>query len=86
MSEYVVKIERLANGYEVEMKDPKIVAQNNKPSKNGSIGAYKDPMVGYAFKTVAEVCAFLEKNLEAAMPMDEYESSFETAVKEEDDD
>lgn len=85
MSECVVKIERLANGYEVEMTDPKIVEQNQKPSK-GSIGSWKDPKVAYAFKSVAEVLSFLEKNLETAMPMDEYQSSFEEATKEMEDD
>lgn len=85
MSEYIVKIERLANGYEVEMTDPKIVAQNNKPTKDG-IGRWKDPKVCYAFKTVDEVLKFLSKNLETAMPMDDYENSFNEAAKEENDD
>lgn len=86
MGECVVRIERLANGYEVELKDPKIVEQNNKPSKGGSLGAYKDPHVAYAFKTVEEVIAFLQKNLDKAMPMDDYATSFEEAAQETDDD
>lgn len=77
MSEYVCRIERLANGFEVEMTDPKIVEQNQKGK-----GSWRDPNVGYAFKTVQEVLDFLGKNLEAALPMDEYESAFDMASKE----
>lgn len=82
MSDCIVKIERLANGYEVEMRDPAIVKKNS----NMKSGGYKDPHVSYAFKTVDEVMAFLKKNLDKAMPMDEYESSFAEAVTEEDGD
>lgn len=76
----ICKIERLANGYEVEITDPKIVEQNKKGK-----GGWKDPNVSYAFKTVDEVLKFLGKNLETAMPMDEYESSFDMAANEEED-
>tara|TARA_R110000868_G_scaffold19150_3_gene82780 strand:+ start:1080 stop:1331 length:252 start_codon:yes stop_codon:yes gene_type:complete len=78
----ICKIERLANGYEVEITDPKIVEQNKKGK-----GGYKNPDVSYAFKTVQEVLSFLGKNLKTAMPMDEYESSFDmAATKEEEND
>lgn len=79
----ICKIERLANGYEVEITDPKIVEQN----KTGK-GGYKNPEVSYAFKSVDEVLKFLGKNLETAMPLDDYESSFDMAAKddEEEDD
>lgn len=85
MSDYVVKIERLANGYEVEMSDPEIIKNNQKPTKSGSMGAWKDPKVSYAFKSVDEVIKFLKTNLDKAMPMDEYGSSFEAAAAEEED-
>ena len=86
MSDYVCRIERLANGFEVELTDPKIVAQNQKRDTKGmSMGPWKDPKVGYAFKNVDEVCAFLKTNLDKAMPLDEYGSNFDTAVDEEDD-
>jgi hypothetical protein len=81
MSDYVVKIERLANGYEVEMSDPKIIEQNRK-----SKSSWKDPKVCYAFKTVDEVIQFLQANLDKAMPMDEYETNFDEAMKESEDD
>ena len=80
MSEYVCRIERLQNGFEVEINDPEI-AKQNKSSK----GSWRGPMVGYVFKDVKEVLAFLEKNLDKAMPGDESESSFDKAVGEEDD-
>ncbi len=84
MSDYIVKIERLQNGYEVEMTDPAIAAQNKKSV--GKLGVWKDPKVCYAFKTVDEVLGFLKGNLDKALPMDEYESAFTEASKEEDDD
>lgn len=75
----IARIERAQNGYEVEMCDPKIKAQNEK-----SEGSYKDPYVSYVFTSAEEVTAFLEKNLSKATPMDEYDTSFEEAVKEKD--
>lgn len=81
-----IKIKRLANGFEVQMTDPDIVKQNQAPSKKGEIGRWRDPEVTYAFKTTDEVMKFLNKNLAKAMPTDEYETSFDAAMKEEDDD
>lgn len=86
MSECVVKIEKLANGYEVEMTDPEIVKANQSPSKKGEIGTWKDPKVAYAFKSVDEVINFLRANLDKAMPMDEYETSFDEAASAEEED
>lgn len=83
MAEYVCKIERLANGYEVEITDPEIVKANGQ-AKLGK--PWRDPKVCYAFKTIPEVLAFLRKNLDKALPMDEYESSFDEAMKEDKDD
>lgn len=80
MSEYICKIEALANGFEVELYDPEIAKANEKGK-----GRYRDPMVGHGFKTVEEVVAFLKANLKAAGP-DEYTSSFKQLSEEEDDD
>lgn len=80
MSECKVRIERMANGYEVEITDPAIVKANASTK-----GGWRDPCVSYAFKTVPEVMAFLEKNLDKALPQDDYSSSFDKAMKEEDD-
>jgi hypothetical protein len=87
MSEYCCRIERAANGYTVEMKDPKIVEQNSKRDAKGSMpGSWKDPNVEYVFKTVEEVLAFLGKALPTALPLDEYESTFSQALAETEDD
>lgn len=76
-----IKIERVANGYEVCLTDPEIVKKNSSAS-----GRWKNPEVEYVFKTVSEVMSFLEKNLDKAMPEGDYESSFAIeAAKEEDD-
>lgn len=81
-----VRIERLTNGYEVTIRDPKIAEANAKrDSKGGSIGMWKDPQREYAFKTVAEVMTFLKANLEKALPLDDYDSAFELAAEEDDD-
>lgn len=84
MGEYVAKIEKMKNGYEVEMKDPEIVKANMKPSKGAS--PWRDPNVSYVFKTVEEVLAFLKTNLEKAIPEDDFESSFDEAAATEEDD
>ncbi len=88
MSDCVVRIDKLANGYEVEMTDPKIVEANNKRdnSTGGKYTPWKDPKVGYVFKTVDEVVGFLTKALPTAMPVkDDYSTSFDSALGESDD-
>ena len=78
-----VYIERKQNGYEVEITDPKIVEQNRDPK---SKAPWREPKKSYVFKDVKEVLAFLNKNLDKALPVDEYTSSFDKAVGELDDD
>lgn len=85
--EYCCRIERAKNGFEIEMTDPAIVEQNRKRDMKGDYRMpYKSPRVSYVFKSVKEVLAFLEKNLETALPLDEYNSAFDEAVNAEDDD
>ena len=75
-----VRIERLANGYTVCVKDPAIVKANNKRGNgDGPCAPYKDPERPYAFKTITEVNAFLSKNLDKALPAIVAEDSFETS-------
>lgn len=79
MSDCVLRVEKLTNGYEVEVYDPDIAAANQKPKSN-----WKDPWKGYAFSTIAEVIAFITK----ALPMlkgsgDEEESMFDKFANEE---
>lgn len=86
MGDYCCRIERLNNGFEVEMKDPEIVKANNKRSgKSNEPAPWKDPYVSFAFTTKEEVLKFLEKNLDKALPDDTYSTSFDAAVAEDDD-
>lgn len=76
-------IERAKNGYEVEMTDPEIVKANNAPSKNGKYTPYKDPKVSYVFQTKDAMLKFISDNIDKALPMDEYENSFDEAAATE---
>lgn len=58
MSEYVLKIEKLENGFTVEIRDEKIAAANQKPKSN-----WQDPWKEYAFSTSKEVIAFVTSHL-----------------------
>ena len=82
MSDNMVKIERLANGYEVCFSDPDIVAATSKPSKPGEMGNYKNPSVELVFKTSAEVFDFLKDKLDKIMPAESFDSAFMKAMKE----
>lgn len=84
MGEYVLKVEKLENGYEVEVMDAKIKAENDKPSKKGALGTYKSPWKAYAFSTDKEVIAFVAKHL-ASLPKsseDEFNDAADEAFKE----
>jgi len=81
VSTCIVRIERMANGYEVEITDPEIVKANE-----SSKDKWRDPNVSYAFKTPREVVTFLSRNLEKALPLDDYTTSFDKAANEEEDD
>lgn len=82
-----VMVKRLANGYNITAKDPKIVAANKKrdaepyDSKKGR-EPYRDPEKTYTFKNLKEVTDWLTANLETALPKDTYESAFDKAAKE----
>lgn len=86
MADYKIEIERVANGYEVEICDPKIMAQNEKMSNDRLSAGYKDPKVCYVFKTEKEVLDFLSKNMGKALPVDAYDAGFDAAMKDEQDD
>ena len=86
MSEYCCRIEKMSNGYEVEIKDPEIVKKNAKRDTKTGYTPYKDPTKSFVFKTVKEVLDFLEKNLDKALPDDEYETSFDLAMADDDED
>jgi len=78
----IVRIERAKNGFTVEMRDPKIDEQNRKGENEGGSTEYRSPFVSYVFESTEAVLEFLGENLEKAMPLDEFETSFEEASKE----
>lgn len=79
MSDTVIRVVKLENGFEVEIKDAKIEAKNQK-SKTG----YEPPWKAYAFTTAAEVIKFVEKHLDTLpkSDQDEFDSAAKEAFKE----
>ena len=63
MGNSILRVEKLANGFECEICDPKIVAENAKPKSN-----WQDPWVEYAFTTSEEVIEFIKLHLESLKP------------------
>lgn len=91
MGESSIRIEKLVNGYTVEMKDPTIVKKNNARDKNTKPNApyspYIDPWRKFVFEKEAQVVSFIKKNLSKALPEDDdsFETSFNTAVASDED-
>lgn len=82
MSDCILRVEKLTNGYEVEIHDPKIAEENMKPKSH-----WKDPWKGYAFKTSGEVSAFVGAVLDKITPPsseDEFAAAFKAATTEDD--
>lgn len=76
----IARIEKLENGFTVEVIDVKQQAENQKPK-----AAWKDPWKEYAFSTKKEVTDFLTKTLDTLVPKDEsYGTAFNEAVAEKD--
>jgi hypothetical protein len=82
MSDCVLRIDKLQNGFTVEVCDPAIMAENDKP-KNLS---YKSPWKEYAFSTSEEAVAFVAKALGKLKPAPDddavFASSFNAAASE----
>ena len=82
MSDAVLRIEKMENGYEVEICDPKIMEANAKPKS-----AYADPWKSYAFTTAEEAVAFVGKHLDTLKPPPdadaEYSEAFDQATTKE---
>lgn len=81
MGECVLRIEKLENGFEVEIADPEAKAKNSK-----STGIYEDPWKAYAFVTVAEVVKFIDEklgSLKAPEADEEYSGAFAEAIKDD---
>ncbi len=77
MSECVLRVEKLENGYEVEVCDEKIMASNEKPKST-----WQDPWKGYAFKTAKDAVAFIGEHLDSLKPPPDAETEYGTAFKQ----
>ena len=79
----IVRIDKLENGYEVEVCDAAIMEANREPKSN-----WQDPWKGYAFTTAKEAVAFIAKHLDTLKPPPdaetEYGDSFKRATVEGD--
>ena len=64
MSDCVLKVEKLENGYTVEIIDPEIQKANDDPKSK----QWKDPWKEYAFTTAEEVKNFVGEQLDSLKP------------------
>jgi hypothetical protein len=80
----VARIDKLENGYTVEVVDEDVRAKNNDPKNKG----WEDPWKSYAFSTAEEVTAFLTAHLDKLKPPpdanEEFSSSFAKAAASDD--
>lgn len=79
-----INIERTQNGYLVRMTDPAIVEQNEKRDKGSDscCAPWQDPQVKYSFEDKQGVIDFITKNIDKALPVDEYSSTFDKLAKD----
>lgn len=79
MSEQILRIEKLANGYTVEVTDPAIAKKNKNPK-----APYESPWKEYAFSSSKEVKTFVSKVLDKLEPVeDDMATNFDRAVSED---
>ena len=90
MSSDSVRVKRLTNGYMICVTDPKIQKANDArdfSSKNTT--PYRDPDREFVFKNIDAVLAWLKANLDTALPAGDvtssFDSTFDAAVKDDDD-
>lgn len=84
-----IRIERLENGFTVEMDDPAIIKKNRERDNASSKGPYQpwvDPSRKFAFKDEKAVIAFITKNVKKIVPetKTDFASSFDLAAKDDD--
>ena len=81
MSDCILKVEKLENGYEVECVCPDTVKAN----KEGQ-GMYQDPWKSYAFQNSKDTIKFISESLDKLTPVsdeEEYSGSFARAIEED---
>lgn len=76
MSDCILRVEKLENGYEVEIIDEKIVAQNEKPKSS-----WKDPWKSYAFENADSALEFIKTQFHKLKPPPSAEVEFDQAFK-----
>lgn len=75
--EDIVRIEKLENGYEVEVLDPKIAAGNAKTA------GWQDPYKAYAFDDLEKLLTFLREvlpKIDTPTARDTYAAEFKKAT------
>lgn len=79
MDDSVLRIERMENGFEVEIYDQKVAAANAKPKSS-----YESPWKSYAFTTAGDVVKFVTKHLNTLpkSASDEFNEAAAEAFKE----
>lgn len=84
LNDCTIRIKRLQNGFTVSITDPEIVKANDKRSsaKGGDCAPWRDPEVTYTFPDQDAAVEFIRENIGKAFPPDEFNSTFDKAVKE----
>lgn len=80
----IVGIDAENGGFVVEIFNQKIEEENNKPSKKGNIGPYKDPYRRYVFKDIEreQMMEFLEKVIKEYKIGNDSEDVFDKAFND----
>lgn len=78
MSDTVLRIEKMENGYSVEICDAKIMANNEKPKS-----VYQSPWKEYAFTTADEVKTFVGVHLDSLKPPPDADTEYSSAFNQE---
>ena len=83
MGDTILRIEKLENGYEVEVCDEAVQENNRKPKTE-----WQDPWKSYAFESAEGVVKFIELHLDKLKPPpgadEEYAAAFNQAAAEDD--
>jgi hypothetical protein len=75
-----MRVEKLTNGFTVEIPDAKAQKNNKDPKK-----PYVDPWKEYGFATADEALAFIKQHFSTLEPpADDYATSFARATSEDD--
>ena len=83
MSNFDIRIQKTISGYELRLRDPAIDKKNKELAKGEAYGPkWQDPCREFVLKDKKALLSFLDKNIDKALPADDYTSSFDAAVAE----